>query len=936
MLKFQSTLLFTFSLLANLCFSQGLEKPVPLDPTLKIGTLTNGMTYYIKENGYPEDKVELRLVVNAGSMQEDESQLGMAHFVEHMAFNGSENFEKNDLVSFLQSIGVQFGADLNAYTSFEETVYILPIPTDNDTLLDQGLTVLKDWASGLSFDPEEIDKERGVVLEEWRLGKGAQQRMRDEYWPVLFKDSRYAERLPIGTKESIENTSHTDIQRFYEEWYRPELMAIVVVGDIDGDEMLKELEDRFSSITAKRPAKQKVSNIVPNHKETLVAITKDPENSFTAVQVLYKQPPAPEKTLSDFRQSYMRLLYNSMVNSRLQELTQQAAPPFIFGSSSYTSLVRSTDAYYSFAVAAEGEIGKALETLVIENERVKRFGFQPTELARAKENVLTDLQNYAKEKDKTESATYTSEYVNHFLSGSPSPGIDFELSFFEEIKDQISVEDINTLAKQWVQDENRVVIVTGVDKEGVVLPQESEIVDILDNLNLEGIAPYEDQVTDAPLIEDIPMGGNVVDRKSFDEIAVEEITLSNGLKLVLKETDFKNDEILMSAFSPGGHSLHSDEEFQSAKMAARIIDQSGVGNFSLIELQKLLTGKNVEISPYINATREGFSGNTTPEDLETLLQLTHLYFTAPRRDTAAFQSLIGRNKAFFKNLLANPQYFYQDRVERILSQNHYRGGGIPKPEEMDQVQMNQAFAVYDERFASADDFTFFFVGNLNMEQSIPLFEKYLGSLPANSVKEKWNDRGIRPPSGKVEEKVFRGTDEKSMVTIVFAGDDHLKKKDYYTFGALGDILSNRFIEILRENESSVYTVNVSAYTSKIPRNQYRLSVTFPCSPDNVDKLTSLVYEEIEKIQENGVEANEIEKIQEADLQNRKENLKRNDFWLGQLVNYYYNEADLAGFYDYETFVKNLSSEDLKQVAAQYVDLDSPIRISLFPEGYVED
>ncbi len=927
-------ILFVSAALVTSAVSQSFDPnaDIPVDDNVLIGKLENGLTYIIRKNQKPENRVQLRLVVNAGSMQEDDDQLGLAHFIEHMAFNGSKNFEKNELVDFLQSVGVEFGADLNAYTSFEETVYMLPLPSDDEEVLMKGLTVLEDWASGLSFDPEEIDKERGVVVEEWRRGQGAQQRMRDEFFPILFKDSRYAERLPIGKKEIIENASYETIQSFYEDWYRPELMAIVVVGDIDVAQMESEIKSRFSKIKVATPAREKLSNEVPGHEETLVAITKDAENSFTILQLEYKHPGEQMTTLSDLRKNYLYSLYNRMLGNRLEELTQAADPPFIFASSNFGSLVRSTNSYSSFAVSSENGIGKALETLVIENERVKKYGFTPSELERTLRTMATELENAAKEKDKTESGSYVREYVSHFLEQEPIPGIQFEFDFFQKIASTIRVEEINALATQWITDENRVVILMGVDKEGVSLPSEEDILTTIDQIDLDAIEPYDDAVSDAPLIDNLPAAGAVVSTTSNETVDVQELTLANRVKIVVKVTDFKNDEILMSAFSHGGHSLYPDEEYRSASYASAIVGQSGLKDFSMIELQKMLAGKEVRVNPYISSTREGLSGSSTPKDFETMLQLTHLYFTAPRQDEEVYASIINREKQILQNLLINPQYYYQDQVSKIMAQGNPRGGGFPTVDDLDQVSFSRAHEIYKERFSNAGEFTFFFVGNLDMATAVPMFEQYLGSLPSSDATESWKDLGIRPPEGKVEKDLFKGTDDKSLVTLKFVGSESFTKKQQYLFGAFADVLDNRLTKILREEAGGVYSVRVGSGVSRIPYENYELTISFPCAPDNVQKLVDAAFTEIESIQKDGPSEEDVTKVQEADNQNREENLKRNNFWAGQLSAYYINDKDLDGFYEYEELVNGLNAEDIKDVANEFIDTNEYIKVILYPES----
>ncbi|CAE7703506.1 unnamed protein product [Symbiodinium microadriaticum] len=929
---FSLSIVLAIAVFAQQDFPFSQQNPaVPLDDNVKVGKLENGFTYILRNNGYPENRVEFRLVVNAGSMQEDDDQLGIAHFVEHMAFNGSENFEKNDLVNFLQSIGVKFGADLNAYTSFEETVYILPLPSDKPEIVDQGLTVLEDWAGGVSFDHEEIDKERGVVIEEWRLGQGAQQRMRDEYFPVLFKDSRYADRLPIGTRESIETVPYQRVKDFYNRWYRPDNMALVAVGDIDMETLEKEIQERFGKLTNPETSKEKASNEVPGHDETLVAITKDKENSFVAVQLIYKQPKKMDTTLMGFREYYLRSLYNAMLSQRMQELLQQPEPPFIFARSNYGGFIRAIDNYSSFAVVGEDGLLTGLEALVIENERVKQHGFTAGELQRAIQNLDNSLEQASKEVGKTESGQYASEYIRHFLEKEPSPGVAFELEFFRLITPTIQLEEINRMAQQWITDKNRVVIVTGIDKEGVTLPTEAEILEKLNNIDTDNIAPYEDNVSEEGLMEELPTPGKVVSESRNETTDITELTLSNGVKVVVKETNYKNDEIVMNAFSNGGHSLYGDDVYQSASMASAVVSQGGIKDLSIIDLQKMLTGKTVRVSPYIGELREGFNGGAAPKDFETMLQLVHLYFTQPRKDETSFQSMISRNKSLFQNIMASPQYYYSDQVAKIMSQDHLRGGGFPTPEQMDEVDLDKAYEVYRERFANAGDFTFVFVGNISVEEAKPLFETYLGSLPNIDRKEKWIDVGVRPPAGPLEKKVMKGTDPKSQVTINFVGEKKLPKKDRYLLSSLGEVLTNRLIEILREDESGVYGVGASGRASRKPYESYQFTIRFPCGPENVDRLTEAAFAEIRNIQENGVKDEDITKVREAQTKDREENLKKNPYWAAQLNAYYYNESNLDNFYQYEEYVKGLNSKDLQRVANEIIDLDKAIKIVLYPE-----
>lgn len=931
--QYFKTLLLSLAFVVSLsAISQDLSAPIPMDDAVRIGKLDNGLTYYLRKNSYPENRAQLRLVVNAGSMQEDESQQGLAHFIEHMAFNGSTNFEKNDLVDFLQSIGVEFGADLNAYTSFDETVYILPIPTEDEEVLMKGLTVLEDWASGIAFSDEEIDKERGVITEEWRIGQGAQQRMRDQYFPVLFQGSRYSERLPIGKPEVFENAPYEELKRFYRDWYRPDLMAVVVVGDVDIDLMESEIKKRFSKLKPVKKPRQKEPNTVPSHQETLVSVTKDKENPYTVIQMIYKRPSTPIKTQGDFRSSYLKSIYNRMLNARLSELTQTAQPPFLFASSSFGSFVRGTSSYSSFAVVGEDKIKQGIEALVTENERVRKYGFTATELSRTLQDMLTEYESYEKEKDKTESQSYTSEYVNHFLEEEPSPGITFEFEFLKQIVPTITVEEINALASKFITNENRVILVNGIDKEGVSLPSEDEVLAMVNGVDLSSITAYEDAVSDEPLLPSLPPAGKIVSSKTNETVEITELTLSNGMKIIVKPTDFKNDEIQMSAFSKGGSSLYGDDIAPSATNASGVASVGGVGAFSAVELGKKLAGKNVSVRPYISSLREGFSGSSTPEDFETLLQLIHLYFTQPRKDEEAFLGFMERNKSFLKNLEVNPNFYFQDQVSRIMSQNHPRGGGFPTEEELNAISQDKALEVYRERFANAGDFTFFFVGNINLEEATLLFEQYLGSLPGNDKRENFKDLGIRPPAGPLDKKIYKGVDQKSTVRITFVGDKKLDNETRYQWRSLAEVVSNLLIDVLREDESGVYGAGASASANSYPYHNYRFNISFPCAPENVDKLVEAAIGEIKKIQENGVEEDEIQKVREGQLKNWEESLKQNQYWISRLNTYYFYEGDLDKWFDYEKYVDNLNSDDLKRLANELIDLDKMIKIVLYPES----
>jgi len=931
-LLFLSTLLtigIVFAQEVNI--SGELDNILPVDENIRIGVLDNGLKYYIRKNVKPENRVEMRLVVNVGSLLEDDDQQGLAHFVEHMAFNGTKNFEKNEIIDYLQSIGVQFGADLNAYTSFDETVYILPIPTDDEAIVDKGLQVLEDWAHNVSFTDEEIDKERGVVLEEWRLGQGAQQRMRDEYFPTLFKDSRYAERLPIGKKEIIENAPYEVVRKFYKDWYRPDLMAVVAIGDIDVDSMESKIKNHFNNL--ENPEEERARKIyeVPDHEDTFIAITSDKEAPYTIVQIYYKSEKLETKTYGDYRRDASFQLYNGMLNARLAELTQSPEPPFIFGSTNYSSMVRSKSAYSSFAVVGQDGIEKGLKTLIAENQRVLKYGFTQGELDRNKKQILNSYEQAFKEREKSESAGYAAEYIRNFLTDETIPGIEFEFEAMKSFLPTIQLDEVNKLASMWITNSNRVVVVMGPEKEGVVQPTEDEIRKMLDEASQMQIMPYAEEDLGTELMAVLPTPGRVASTLNFTTTDVKELTMSNGVKVVLKSTDYKNDEILMSAYSPGGTSLYPDEDYQSATNASGIINQSGVGDFSSTDLHKLFAGKTVRVSPYIGSTSEGLSGNAAPKDFETMLQLIHLYFTAPRKDESAYQSLIAKNKMMFQNLMSNPQFYYSDQLNKIMTQNSPRGGGFPTLEDLEKINFERSYEIYLDRFSDASDFTFFFVGNFNALEITPMLELYLGSLPSTNREETWKDLGIRPPEGVVEEIIRKGTDPKSMVTINFTGNKKYSKKENYNLSSLGELLTIKLVEILREEKSGVYGVGASGNSSNIPIESYTFRIGFPCGPENVDELVAATFAEIERIKKEGISDEDIQKIRETQTRNREENLKKNRYWLNQLRGYYVNSSDLDTFYEREELTKNVSSKNLQAAAKKYLKMDNYIKVVLMPE-----
>ncbi|MEN7547757.1 insulinase family protein [Rapidithrix thailandica] len=931
---FNTTRLVTLLIigLVNWGYAQpSLQEKLPVDEKVKIGQLDNGLTYYIRENKKPENKLELRLVLKAGSILENEKQLGLAHFIEHMCFNGTKNFEKNELVDYLESIGIKFGADLNAYTSFDETVFMLPIPTDKEEYIENGFQILEDWAHNVSFEHEEIDKERGVVEEEWRLRRGAQQRMRDQYFPVLLKGSRYAQRLPIGKMEVIRNFPYEEVKTFYRDWYRPDLMAVIAVGDWDLAKIEEKIKQHFGRIAGPENPKKRTYYDIPDNEGTLVSIATDKEASITQVQLIYKHEQNKTKTVADFRRNLVHSLYNSMISARFTELSKSAKPPFLGGGSYYGNMLADKNAYQGFATIKEGELEKGLKALVRENERVKQHGFTNSELERTKKQLLVSYERSFKERDKAFSGSYLSQYMNHFLKESPIPGIAYQYETVKNLLPTIQLEEINALPKKWMTEQNRVLIVTAPEKEKAHLPDETQLLKLIEEVEKENITPYEDKLTATALMEATPKAGKVLSEKVYERIDVKEITLSNGIKVVLKATDFKNDQISFSAFSQGGTSLSEDDNYQSAVYANTLVREGGVKDFSPIDLRKLLAGKVVGVAPYINTLEEGISGNASPKDLETALQLVHLYFTAPRKDQESAQSFINKYKAYLKNALVDPQAYYNDQLAKLMSQNHPRGGGYPTVEDLDKINLDKAITFYQERFADASDFTFFFVGNLDESTLIPLVETYLGSLPNLKRQETWKDEGIRPPKGVISQEYKKGKEEKSTVRLMFTGKAPYSREAARDMQALGEILTIRLTESLREEKSGVYGAGAGGGLSKRPYENYSFSVSFGCAPENVDELVAATFIEMKKLQKEGPSAEDLEKVKKAWIRQWKENLKKNGYWMGVLQSAYRNAFNPESVLDYEKNLKKVTAKSVKKAAKRYFNFKNYVQAVLKPE-----
>ena len=930
------TAFFTLLCMALVSMAQQPQMPsIPTDPNVRIGKLDNGLTYYIRHNELPEDRADFYIAQKVGSILEEENQRGLAHFLEHMCFNGTTNFPGKGIINWLESIGVKFGENLNAYTSIDETVYNIDnVPVIRDGIVDSCLLILHDWANDLTLAEKEIDNERGVIHEEWRTGQGAMMRMYEQALPKAFEGSKYGHRLPIGTIEVIDNFPYQALRDYYEKWYRPDQQGIVVVGDIDVDKVEAKIKEIFSPIKMPANAAERVYEQVPDNKEPIITITKDKEQPTTMIYIWHKHPATPNEAKGNMGylvQNYMFSMIESMLNARLEELRQSANPPFIAAAAEESDflLAKTTKAFAGLAISKEDGIPSAISTLVREIERARKFGFTSSEYARAKADYLRALESAYNERDKMKNDEYVQEYVNHFLNNEPIPGIEAEYAIMNQLVPNIPIEAINSILPQLIKDENIVINVFGPDKEAMVYPTEAEILKILQDTKAEEITAYKDNVSDEPLMKEVPKAGKIVKTEEgpFGSTA---LTLSNGVRVVIKNTDFKADEIRMTAFSPGGNSVFGTNEPLQVKMLNSVAGLGGLGNFSNVDLEKVLAGKKVSISASINGLTERVSGSCSPKDLETLMQLVYLTFTAPRMDDAAFESFKQRTKASLANQEANPMTALTDTLQKELYGNHPMAGRI-KSEMIDKIDYNRIMEMYKDRFKEAGDFTFLFVGNINLEEAKPLIETYLGGLPTINRKENFKDIEMDIRKG-THKNVFEKQMEtpKATVISVISGHCDFTPKNNLLMAMLSQIMNMVYIETIREKEGASYGVSAMGQMNCYPKPEANFQIYFDTDPAKREKMEQIVMSELQKVAQEGPNPEHLAKVKEYMLKQYTESIKENGYWLNQLLEYYFSNIDMNT--NYEKLVNETTAEDVKNFAKALLDQGNIIEVTMTAEG----
>jgi zinc protease len=914
-----------------------LDAALPVGPQVKVGKLPNGLTYYIQKNTRPERKLELRLVVKAGSILEDEDQQGLAHFVEHMAFNGSTHFQKHELVDYLQSIGVKFGADLNAYTSFDETVYVLPIPLDRPENLGKAFQVLEDWAHGLTFDEAVIDKERGIVLEELRLGKGAGDRIGKQLYPKIYNGSRYAERLPIGKEEVLRSFAPDTLRRYYRDWYRPDLMAVVAVGDIDPKVIEKLVKAHFGKLTNPKPARPRVYAEIPRREQTEAVVVTDKEAGGNSILIRYPVQPVREpNTVRGYREQLVEGLFGGMLGARLQELSQLAEPPFLRGGSALGHLTPFYKSFNASAVIGPGGALRAIEALVRENERARRYGFGQAELDRAKKNMLRSYERIYNEREKTDSGAYVAEYMRNFLQQEPIPGIAAEYGYATGMLPGITLDEMNAYTRRTIPaNSGKLVIYSGIDSPGAPPPQGDALLAALAAAEQAEVAPHEEKALGTQLMAQPPKAGSIISESEDKRLGLTHLTLSNGVKVILKPTDFRNDQVVMSAARFGGQSLYGDADIVNARYASAIVASMGVKDYSPLDLSKVLAGKAAAVTMGLSGYSEVLGASSGATDIETMLQLLWLRFDTVRRDDDLFKSFIGKQVEAARNRLAQPGARFGDTVVSALYNNHPRAPRPLRPEEFGQISLERSMAIYRERFSSAKDLTFVIVGSFDPVKLKPLLATYLGSLPTPEIPVAWRDVGLRPVKGVVKRAVYSGSEQKSTISLTFTGEAPFSEAEQMRLQALVEVLNIRIIEVLREQLSLIYGGSAGASLGRIPYGNYTLSVTLPTGPENVDKVLAATFAEFDRLKREGPQAADLAKVKQNWIQNHRKALRENGYWLGRLQSSLMDGTDPAALLTHEERVNALGAAEVQDAARRYLNTENYVQVVLYPEKKVE-
>ncbi len=909
-----------------------LDSVLPVDKAITIGRLPNGLTYYIRKNAVPARRVMLRLAVKTGSVFEADDQRGLAHMLEHMAFNGTAHFKPGELVSYFESAGARFGPHVNAYTSFDETVYMLQVATDKPGLIDKGLLALADFAGAMTLAPKEIDKERGVVIEEWRLRQGAASRMLEKQAPVLYYKSRYAQRIPIGTPEILRTFPPSRLRDFYETWYRPERMAVVVIGDIEPAVLEQSITATFGSLADKRPPAPDPDRSVPEHTETLVNVAADPEGQATTVSLLRKMPVLPQNRVMDYRRDLVERLMFQLLNIRFGELARKADAPFLAAGAGKSDIAEATVAVSLGARVEDGKIEDGLKAIMLEARRAREFGFGADELDRARRAFLSFYEQAVAERDKTDSGSYAAEYIRNFLNGEPIPGIQLEYAMTKGLLPGVTVDEVSAAARALLQEDNRVVLATAPEKADINLPSEERVRAVLADAAKTTIEGWQETAVRKDLLATAPTPGTVVSSRRIDELETTILTLSNGAEVWLKPTDFKNDQVVLSAYAPGGASTAPESEYVDTILAPSLVSVSGLGGLTPPELNRLLAGKIASVSPYIDMQTHGVRGSTRPQDIETALQLTYLSFTDPGGNQSTFDLLKRQLSALVANRAQNPGSVFSDRLRALNTGDHYSSKPLTT-EAVGALKLDTMLRAYKERFSNAADFTFFVVGTFDVAQITPLIERYIASLPSTGARASQSKPlGFRFPAHTEKIRVERGREPKSETEITYFLDAGSDEDEISLADAAADVLQIRLRDELREALGSTYSVSAS-YGNILPERGYgTLAIEYGSAPENADKLAGVVTSEVAKLRKAGPTADEIAKVVEQNRQDLETAAKQNSYWLSSLQSTHLLGRDPKSILERSARLARVTPERVHAALKQYLSETRYTLATLVPEA----
>lgn len=909
-----------------------LSDTIPTDPAVRTGVLPNGLHYYIREN-HDFRNVQLRLVVNAGSVLEEDDQLGLAHFMEHMNFNGLKHFPKNELVTYLQSIGLSIGADLNANTGYDATNYILWMTTGDEKKIEKGITILADWSHNALLDTTEINKERGVVLEESRLHKTAGDRMRLAYLPVMLNGSKYAERVPIGNDSIIGHFRPEALRRFYDTWYRPDLEAVIVVGDINADDIEKKIIKHFSNFVNPVNETPRPAIIpIPLRTKPVGQVVTDKEFQSTIFELYnYIEPRPNYVTWADYRKKIVERLFNLMLDERLTGVTQQANPPFLSGHASFEDFFSSYRTFSAVVVTGGKPLQPAIDSLMLVLGSIRQYGFLDAELERAKSTLLRKATSANEEREKTPTAQYVNEYVSNYLSGEPIISENEQYQFILRVLSTITRDDMAALEKKLDIGPGSFGLVLSSDKPAGVLPSGDELIAELGQARQLPVTAYQEKEIGHTLMDHLPQAGSITFQDQNRQLGTINLTLSNGITITLKPTDFKNDDIRMDAWRWGGYHQYPLADKYNAMNAAPIVGAMGIEGFTNTELDKFLAGKAVHVQPYLNPYEDGVEGNCGTADLETFLQLVNLYLTKPGIDKSAFNSFINRQEGLVQNLKVNPMAYYADTLEKIEYGSNPWANAIPTPADFAGIDLQRSVEIYKNTFSNCYGMHFTFVGSLDPETILPLLEKYLGSLPAAEKENKYVDEGMRPVTGIVQTSIKKGVASQGQVNIIFTGEGHYAREDIEKLNLLVGILNVQIFQQLREGMGGTYNASISAVFNKRPYEHYSVTARIPCAPENADRMSAALFDIINVARDKGVDKDLMDKLKQNMMNHHSGQMKTNEYWLQSLSSGWVDVEDPSWMNDFYKMVQNISARELRETANKYLNTSNYIKVQLLPE-----